>query len=309
VLAEILQQYDQRAWNEALDALAAEMHPVDREATRIWFYFFPLTLAEALAATANRAELIHRYRLAGAFSLDGQVDTSHSFLYGHRYWCAVKAHLLNSRDQAFDVHGGLPAIARGAARAAAGNVEPSRLVGITLVGLMTLRQVGVDAFRRNPVPPDRMAEPGPSPEELVAVRQKDDRQGLLGFLRGPKTEFSVRFDERRRDATFRLINQQDLTMAAATDTRDYLSGPRPSREGPIPTDCRSASCGTCWVGVLGGRSKLSEVDDLERRRLREFGYITTDEPRPIIRLACMAKASGNITITIPTWNGIIGRLA
>src|SRR6266511_440255 len=30
-------------------------------------------------------------------------------------------------------------------------------------------------------------------------------------------------------------------------------------EGPIPVECRSASCGTCWVGVLGGAEKLSDV--------------------------------------------------
>jgi ferredoxin len=71
--------------------------------------------------------------------------------------------------------------------------------------------------------------------------------------------------------------------------------------------CRTASCGTCWVGVLGGAQKLSDVDALEKRRIREFGYLETDEPKPLIRLACMAQASGNVTIVIPPWNGVFGK--
>jgi hypothetical protein len=59
--------------------------------------------------------------------------------------------------------------------------------------------------------------------------------------------------------------------------------------------------------VLGGREKLSAVEDLEACRMKEFGYIDTPDPRPLIRLACMAQASGNVTIVIPTWNGIFGK--
>jgi hypothetical protein len=59
--------------------------------------------------------------------------------------------------------------------------------------------------------------------------------------------------------------------------------------------------------VLGGAEKLSDVDPLERRRIREFGYIDTNETKPLIRLACMAQASGNVTIVIPPWNGVFGK--
>jgi hypothetical protein len=59
--------------------------------------------------------------------------------------------------------------------------------------------------------------------------------------------------------------------------------------------------------VLGGADKLSDVDELERRRIREFGYIETDEAKPVIRLSCMAQASGNVTIVIPPWNGYFGK--
>ena len=87
-----------------------------------------------------------------------------------------------------------------------------------------------------------------------------------------------------------------------------MHGPRRFQEGPIPAQCRSATCGTCWVGVLGGREKLSEIEPYETRRLREFGYIDVTETRPIIRLACQARASGNVTIVIPPWHGFVSRL-
>jgi uncharacterized 2Fe-2S/4Fe-4S cluster protein (DUF4445 family) len=60
--------------------------------------------------------------------------------------------------------------------------------------------------------------------------------------------------------------------------------------------------------VLGGREKLSTVDDYETRRLHEFGYIQVTEERPIIRLACQARAFGNVTIVIPPWHGLVSRL-
>jgi ferredoxin len=77
-------------------------------------------------------------------------------------------------------------------------------------------------------------------------------------------------------------------------------------DGPLPTECRSAACGTCWIGVLGGNERLSPMQPLERRRLARFGYIDTDEARPIIRLACKAHAHGNATLAVPPWNAIAG---
>ena len=38
-----------------------------------------------------------------------------------------------------------------------------------------------------------------------------------------------------------------------------------------------------------------------------FGYNQTDDPKPLIRLACQAKASGNVTIVIPPWNAVFGK--
>jgi len=119
----------------------------------------------------------------------------------------------------------------------------------------------------------------------------------------------VTFDESDPDATFTAINGQEIATAAQTDKRDYKSRePRctPS-EGPIPVECRAASCGTCWVGVLGGAEKLSPVVDRdERRRMAVFGYTDSTEERPLIRLACQARAFGAVSIVIPPWNGLIG---
>ncbi len=118
------------------------------------------------------------------------------------------------------------------------------------------------------------------------------------------------FDERQPARSFRLVDSQHLTTAAALDTRDYRRGDRRCTEGPIPVQCRSCSCGTCWVGVVAGHDRLSAVDARERTTIGALGYIDTDEPRPVVRLACMAQASGPVTIVIPPWNGQIGaRLA
>jgi uncharacterized 2Fe-2S/4Fe-4S cluster protein (DUF4445 family) len=60
--------------------------------------------------------------------------------------------------------------------------------------------------------------------------------------------------------------------------------------------------------VIGGAEKLSAVDPHERKRVKVFGYAESDGDRPLIRLACQARAEGAVSIVIPPWNGIIGRL-
>jgi ferredoxin len=100
----------------------------------------------------------------------------------------------------------------------------------------------------------------------------------------------------------------DLAYGAAQDrSRDWRAIDPRCIEGPIPVECRSASCGTCWVGVLGGAEKLSDVARLEGKRIKEFGYIDTNDPKPLIRLACQAQISGAVSIVIPPWNGVFGK--
>lgn len=304
-------RHDAAAWAVAREALLPACHPVDRDAVRIWCQFYPLPLTQALAESGDRDALTRTLRLRGDYDLAAQIDTSHWFLYGHRFWSAVKVAIVAFGQQPADNEATLVDAVRQIARSVATvtGADESLTIGISFVGLMTLRQVGSDAFQRGSGATANAALLPGTPDAIVAARAKDDGQGVLGLLRGAQSaKFSVVFDERRRDGRFPLISDQHLTTAAALDTRDYktTTGVRSSHEGPIPCDCRSASCGTCWIGVLGGAEKLSDVEPLEQRRLIEFGYLQTAEPRPVIRLACMARASGNVTVVIPTWHGRIG---
>jgi ferredoxin len=308
---DFLKQHDAAAWARTREELMASIHEIDQNATRIWFHFFPLGLADAFARTHNAAQLSNELRLEGNYRLADQCDTSHWFLYGHRYWPHAKAAVMKRAESTLSSSNvDLPTTIRDLASdaAAAAAVEQSLLVGISAVALMTLRQIGVPAFRSGPGTVQLSpAQARRSPAQIIATRKKDDPQGVLGIFRGIKAQYTVTFDERRDDARFTVINQQHLTTASANDTRDYSSGSRPCHEGPIPVQCRTASCGTCWIGILGGAEKLSPVEELEARRIKEFGYIDSTEAQPCIRLACMALAAGNVTIVIPPWNGFIGK--
>jgi ferredoxin len=309
-----LKQHDAAAWQRTVEALLPHIHEVDRQATRIWFHFFPLELADAINETADLAQLVLALRLEGNFRLSEQVDSSHWFLYGHRHWPQVKAAIVaraesNAASPSLELAPVILAIAKGI------DADDSLLVGICAIGVMTLQQVGLEPFRASSgavQPPQGML--AKTPARIVAARNKNDSQGVLGIFRGIRAQYTVTFDERRHDARFTLINQQHLTTASANDKRDYSrEGPaeaghyRGTTEGPIPAQCRTASCGTCWVGILGGNDHLSPVDAHEKKRMKEFGYILSDEPRPVIRLACQALGSGNVTLVIPPWNGFIGK--
>src|SRR5918912_4051138 len=85
-----LQAQDETVWAETINELLPAIHEVDRNATQIWFAFFPLALERALATAADPAELARKLLLQGRYQLKDQLDTSHTFLYGHRYWPEVK---------------------------------------------------------------------------------------------------------------------------------------------------------------------------------------------------------------------------
>lgn len=303
-----LNRHDDEAWREITGELKPFIHEVDRTATEIWFYFFPLALLRGLQQADDPEQVARKLSLDGDYFLENQIDSSHHFLYGHRYWPQVKAAVSElaastSAPASLD----LASLIRRVASDVAGNarVAESLLVGITAVAFMTLQQVGAEAFKSSPGTIRKSSSK--SPEQILSDRARDDSQGLLSLFR-PDKIFTITFDETDSSAKFKLINTQHLTTAAANDKRDYSREPRcVVGEGPIPIQCRSASCGTCWVGVLGGAEKLSEVAGLEWRRIKEFGYIDTDEPRPIIRLACQAQAYGNVSIVIPPWNGQFGK--
>lgn len=306
-------RYDEAAWRHAIDLLAPEIHVIDRDATRIWFAFFPLDLFLALDAAGSDSErtlLERKFGLMGKWRLVDQIDASHRFLYSHRYWPQVKSAISSAEELPGDLPEVMTRIADAAGRTA--RVDRDHLLGMTAVGLMTLRQVGAAAFAAAPgkihlSPAARRL----SPHQVLANRGVDDWQGLLGFTRGIKKRWTVTFDENEPTAKFTLINDQEIASAAQTDTRDHHTrDPRCTPgEGPIPVECRAASCGTCWVGVLAGAEKLSPVVEREEgRRMKVFGYAVTGQPKPIIRLACQARATGAVSIVIPPWNGIFGTI-
>lgn len=299
-------------WHHAIETLILEIHPIDRNATRIWFAFHPLELHVAFEETGDPQALARQLRLMGRWRLtdDDLIDSSHRFLYSHRYWPQVKNAIHSYSGAPQSLQAVATAIADAAGRTT--RVDRDQLVGLVLVGLMTLRQAGPAAFAaaagRVHLTPDAKRM---SPHQVMRLRSKDDWQGFAGLLRGLRRRWTVIFDENDPAARFDAVHEQELATAAQTDRRDYREvDARCTRdEGPIPVECRAASCGTCWVGVLAGAEKLSPVVDREEGQpLRRFGYTEASDPQPLIRLACQARARGSVSIVIPPWNGFIGKL-
>src|ERR1043166_4935224 len=87
---KFLNQQNDESWSAALATLLRSIHEVDRNATQIWFAFYPLSLCRVLAQAEDREKLVQRLLLQGSYDLKEQIDTSHRFLYGHRFWPQVK---------------------------------------------------------------------------------------------------------------------------------------------------------------------------------------------------------------------------
>ena len=318
---EFLKQHDEVRWADTITQLSPSIHEVDRAATQIWFAFYPLELCREFEQADDPDALMRELLMQGNYYLKDQIDSSHKFLYGHRFWPEVK----KAVEEHVDLWHGLqtgsadsptePSAPVDQIREVAHEVaellkvDLSLVLGITAVAFMTVRQAGLSAFRaaKGAVLLDSK-HLKKSPEEILKDRAKDDSQGLLGFLKTIDKKWTVTFDESDDSARYKLNNMQDLAWGAAEDhTRDWRAIDPRRPEGPIPVECRSAACGTCWVGVLGGAQKLADVGAREGTRMKEFGYIDTAEPKPLIRLACQAQAQGAVSIVIPPWNGFFGK--
>jgi len=312
LFADFLSQHDEEAWSATLTALLRSIHEVDRNATQIWFAFYPLALFQALEQAEDPEKLAERLLMQGKYYLKDQIDSSHTFLYGHRYWPQVKAAVQKharefSPAETRSLADEILSVAQTAAKEA--KADPSLVIGITAVAFMTIRQAGLAAFESasGKVLIDQK-HARKSPSEVLRERAVDDSQGLLGFLKTVDKKWTVTYDENDNRAKYRLNHVQDLAWGAADDRSRNWREIDPRRiEGPIPVECRSASCGTCWVGVLGGAEKLSDVAAREGKKIKEFGYIDTAESKPLIRLACQAQALGAVSIVIPPWNGVFGK--
>jgi len=307
-----LHRQDASAWEQALTELRNEIHEVDRNATEIWLRFYPLSLHELLATAEDAEALARKLLLEGDYRLANQINTSHRFLYAHRFWAQAKRAVQTHAESATpEPHETLAASIRkiNASVADDAKQDQSITLGITFVAVMTLRQTGLAVFAAAPeeLALER-AELKRTPDQILRERARDNGQGLFGFLKTENKTWTVTFDESSSDARFKVIHSEEIASGAARDTRDWSKVDARRTEGPIPVQCRAAACGTCWVGVLGGHEKLSPVSRLEGTKIKEFGYINTDEERPLIRLTCMAQATGAVSVVIPPWNGFFGKI-
>jgi ferredoxin len=309
---KFLNQHDEEAWSATLATLLRSIHEVDRTATQIWFAFYPLPLFRALQQSDDRDKLAQQLLLQGDYELKDQVDRSHKFLYGHRFWPQVKAAVEQHADSfnqtsRTSLADQILAVAHNAAQTI--RKDDALLIGITAVAFMTVQQAGLAAFKSASGTigiDDQHAKK--SPQRILRERAKVDSQGLLGFLKTVNKQFTITHDENDDKAKYKLNDGQDLAWGAADDrARDWVAIDSRRMEGPIPVECRSASCGTCWVGVLGGADRLNDVAVREGKKIKEFGYIDTAEPKPLIRLACQAQAQGAVSVVIPPWNGQFGK--
>src|SRR3989442_12157432 len=99
---KFLRGQDEEAWNDALATLIRSIHEVDRNATQIWFSFYPLSLFKTLEAAKDPDQLVQQLLLQGDYELKDQIDSSHRFLYGHRFWPQVKKAVVDYARQSDD---------------------------------------------------------------------------------------------------------------------------------------------------------------------------------------------------------------
>ena len=93
-----------------------------------------------------RETLAQRLLMQGNFNLKDQIDSSHTFLYGHRYWPQVKAAVQKYasyiwRNEQTLLSDQIISVAKGVASDL--KVDQSLLVGITAVAFMTAQQAGL----------------------------------------------------------------------------------------------------------------------------------------------------------------------
>jgi ferredoxin len=308
---DYLNKFNERDWLAAIETLLPAMHAVDRNAVQIWFRFYPLELFRYLQTAEDRESAIQKFVLQGDFDLKNQINSSHHFLYGHRFWTETKTEIENRaasfNGESADLKTAIEEIAQSVA--AKVKADKSLTTGTAAVGLMTLVQVGLEAFKNAKgaleKPKGLMAK---SPDQIVKERLRDDSQGMFGFLKTVDKKFTVVYDETASDGNFPIINDEEIaTGSARNQTKNWKEADERCWEGVVPVECRSAACGTCWVGILGGEEKLSPVSRLERKQMKVFGYNQPENEKPFLRLACQARTFGNATIVIPPWNGVFGK--
>ena len=259
---EHLSRYAPADWAGAVDTLAAAIHPIDRDATRVWCAFFP----------------------AGPPA--GDIDTSHLFLYGHRYWPQVKrAILAAAEDTSWPAV--LPDVIAGIADRATRTTQVDRdqLLGITTASLVTLGYAGMDAFTVSAGTVQL-----PRRVHVKSIRQiRRARAGrgqirrMLASLAG-RRRFRMTFSEASPAASFDVVEGETITSGMPAGMRA----------------CASPCSGACVIGVLAGTENLSPLEAQEESLLKAsaWGHPASVDGRPLIRLACHARPSGDVSFVI-----------
>jgi ferredoxin len=314
-LETFLDKFNENDWLAAVEKLLPAIHAIDRNAVQIWFRFYPLELFSYLENAEDKAKAVQKFVLQGDYELKNQIDSSHKFLYGHRFWTETKAEI-RRRAESFNnetniettnLSGVIEQI--GQAVAEKTKVDKSLTIGIAAIGLMTLAQAGYENFMNakgeTEKPKGLLVK---SPDAIVKERLKDDSQGIFGFLKSVDKKYTVVYDETVSGGKFQIINDEEIASASARDqSKNWRAMNERCQEGVIPVECRSAACGTCWVGILEGAEKLSEVSRLERKQMKVFGYNQPADAKPFLRLACQARGYGAVSLVIPPWNGVFGK--
>ncbi|HET6892134.1 MAG TPA: hypothetical protein VFH31_13610, partial [Pyrinomonadaceae bacterium] len=140
-----LNKHDEEEWLGAVTTLLRSIHEVDKSATQMWFAFYPLRLFKALQEATNPEQLARQLLLQGQYYLKDQIDSSHTFFYGHRYWPQVKRAIADHAATWAQTNDSLAdQILEVATRVANElKIDVTLLVGITAVGFMTVQQVGL----------------------------------------------------------------------------------------------------------------------------------------------------------------------
>jgi len=123
--------------------------------------------------------------LQGHYYLKDQIDSSHTFLYGHRYWPQVKRAIADHAATWTQTNDSLADQILKIANRVANElkIDVSLVVGITAAGFMTVQQAGLEAFNATAgevLLDSKHAKK--SPEQMLKERAKDDSQGFFGFL-------------------------------------------------------------------------------------------------------------------------------
>ena len=236
-------------------------------------------LSAAAAARSRRGRRpvggADHLRLRGRWRLADQRESSHWFLFGHRFWADVRAAVAAARRHR-----------RCAGQPRPGGADPGHRAR-SREGRSAWIRRGWSASppwrcgrcsrwgcpSRLPVSPavvQSSAARASIPTVWSPGRQRSSRR-WFGFLKGGPRQWAVTFDERPPAQSFPLIASQHLTTAAALDARDYRrvihAAPRArSRCNAAPAPAARAGSASCQVRSISRRS-TARAHDHRRARL------------------------------------------